>query len=421
MPSPAVLIFLLGLGLPASPHSGAQSGNALPAANVNSRYIVESVDVTESYRDRLSQGLRDRIQTLVGAKFSPDLVEDLARRIRRELSNRMVVTRLTRGAEPEFLRVAFIISEKKDDRDSVSPRLIYHSRQNFTFGADANWRREGHHLHIGALTDNDERVERYSGIRGGYQRSGLAAGHLSFGLEAASFRSQWNPAVQTALAESPGVPGIYRTRVHFQPSTTITFSRPLTLQLGVSLERLQMQFPTVRHELSSAAFATLRFGRRWELTPLRRHDLDASYSIRSASGALDSDFVFTRHQFEAGYAFRNHREQVRVNVQAGLLNGRAPLFERFTLGNSRTLRGWNRFDVDPLGGDRMVHGSLEYRYRPLRLVYDAGAAWRRRADPKLRHSVAIGIARSTLGFTALVAFPIRSGSIVPVFMTGINF
>ena len=42
------------------------------------------------------------------------------------------------------------------------------------------------------------------------------------------------------------------------------------------------------------------------------------------------------------------------------MNGRAPLFERFTLGDSRTLRGWSKFDVAPVGGSRVAHGSLEY-------------------------------------------------------------
>ena len=34
---------------------------------------------------------------------------------------------------------------------------------------------------------------------------------------------------------------------------------------------------------------------------------------------------------------------------AGTISGRAPLFERFALGDTRTLRGWNKFDVDQWG------------------------------------------------------------------------
>ena len=55
--------------------------------------------------------------------------------------------------------------------------------------------------------------------------------------------------------------------------------------------------------------------------------------------------------------------------------GRAPLFERFVLGNASTLRGWNKFDLDPLGGDRAVHGSIDYRYRFVTVFYDTGVLW----------------------------------------------
>jgi hypothetical protein len=228
--------------------------------------------------------------------------------------------------------------------------------------------------------------------------------------------------VQTALAQDPSVPGIYRTRVGFQPSATIVFVEPLTLQLGVSLERLQTQFPAAHHELASAAFLTLRFRRRWELTPVNRHDLDASYNVRSANHTLDSDFIYTRHYGAVQYTWRGRREEIVASFQAGALNGRAPLFERFALGNSRTLRGWNKYDVDPLGGDRMVHGSVDYRYRWIRLIYDTGSAWRRSGPIQVRHSIAFGITHNgAAGFSALVAFPLRENRVEPIFMTGINF
>src|SRR6478735_1117317 len=49
-------------------------------------------------------------------------------------------------------------------------------------------------------------------------------------------------------------------------------------------------------------------------------------------------------------------------VFGGILNGDAPLFERFTLGDSSTLRGWSKFDLAPVGGTRVAHGSLEYTF-----------------------------------------------------------
>ena len=60
--------------------------------------------------------------------------------------------------------------------------------------------------------------------------------------------------------------------------------------------------------------------------------------------------------------------------------GRAPLFERFVLGNASTLRGWNKYELDPAGGNRMVHNSVEYRYGAFQAFYDTGAVWDRN-DP----------------------------------------
>jgi hypothetical protein len=414
---PAVLLLLSLAAVTASPPRNPEH-----ETNVNSRYVIETIEVAPQFVSRFSSSLRDRIEKAVGAQFDQEMLDEISQRIRDELRNRLVVMKVSRGSKPDHVKVVFEISTRKSDGDIVVPRLIYHSRQNFSFGLDGNWTPGNHRLSAGILTDNDELIERYSGIRGGVGRHKLAAGHLNLDAEVESWRSQWNPAVQTALTDAPDVPGIYRTRVHFQPSATIVFYEPLTLQLGVSFERLQLQFPAARHELSSAAFTTLRFRRRWELTPVSRHEIDSHYDLRSATRTLDSDFVYTRHSASFQYSWRGRREEIITSFQGGRIYGRAPLFERFALGNSRTLRGWNKYDVDPLGGDRMIHGSFDYRFHWLRLIYDTGSAWRRGAPMKMRHSLAFGVThKGPSGFSAMVAFPIREGSIDPVFITGINF
>jgi len=107
------------------------------------------------------------------------------------------------------------------------------------------------------------------------------------------------------------------------------------------------------------------------------------------------------------------------DVTTGVLTGRAPLFERFVLGNSSTLRGWNKYDLDPLGGNRMVHNSVEYRYGVLEAFYDAGAIWDRGETATLRHSVGVGLRQGL--FSLAIAFPIRDGHIDPIFMVGMNY
>ena len=101
------------------------------------------------------------------------------------------------------------------------------------------------------------------------------------------------------------------------------------------------------------------------------------------------------------------------------MNGNAPLYERFVLGDSTTLRGWNRFDLDPLGGSRMIHGSIDYRYRFFQAFYDTGAVWDRPDEREQRQSVGVGFKKEN--FQLAVAFPLRVGHVDPIFYAGMNF
>ena len=106
-------------------------------------------------------------------------------------------------------------------------------------------------------------------------------------------------------------------------------------------------------------------------------------------------------------------------ASAGFITGSAPLFERLVLGNSNTLRGWNKDELDPLGGNRMVHNSVEYRYGAFQIFYDAGAIWEGGQPAVARASIGTGIREGP--FSLAVAFPIRDGHTDPVFMVGMNY
>jgi hypothetical protein len=415
-------VTLLGLaGVIASAARTQDTGELTAAANVNSRYVVEAIGVEPIGLGRLSTPLRERIQTLVGSRFDQQILDEVTSLIRREMTNWDVTMLVARGSGPEQLRVTFEVKRKAQEVKLTVPRLVYHSRQNFSFGLDTGFRSGSHTIRAGVLTDNDELVERFSGIRGGYE---LAAGsRVRIGADAVSWRAQWNRVTEEAVAPDSGsdVPGIYRTRSGVSPFVNVSLLRSLTLQFGVSFERLELQYPTARHELSSAAIGTLRFQRRWEVSS-RTADLDASYSIRSGSGALGSDFVYNRHRWHGQGSLHGGHHTWIVSLDAGHLGGRAPLYERFVLGNSQTLRGWNRFDIAPFGASRMAHGSVEYRYRKLRAIYDTGSVWQPASGMRVRHSAAIGVTTGgTMQISALVAFPIRDGAIAPMFITGLYF
>src|SRR6185369_9042734 len=134
-----------------------------------------------------------------------------------------------------------------------------------------------------------------------------------------------------------------------------------------------------------------RYHRQLEDSDIQKQVLDAGYSLRAATNFLSSDFIYARHRWNLAYTFTRDRHMAQVTFQAGLISGHAPLFERYVLGNSSTLRGWNKYDIDPLGGTRMAHGSVEYRYRILQFFYDGGTVWDRGADPTPRNSVGAGL------------------------------
>ncbi|MBI3681423.1 MAG: BamA/TamA family outer membrane protein [Acidobacteria bacterium] len=395
--------------------------------NVNSRYTIESVEVPSRTESKLSDSLRSDLKKLIGAKFKQEEVDQLTSRMRKELRGWRVVQRITKGEHPENIRVVFDVTRSRSDKDIFLPRLAYHSRQNFSFGADGSFNSDGNRLRLGILTDNDELLERYSGIRGGYERI-VADGRFRGGFLVESFRSQWNSAVQSAVdrqppAASDPVPGIYRTRLHAEPYVGVELAPGVTLSAGYSFQRLEMQFPAARHESSRALTSSLRLNRRWEPADHGKHTLDAGYTLRAAASFLDSDFVYTRHAVDARYRFRFREESITASVIAGSITGRAPLFERFTLGNSTTLRGYNKYDVTPLGGNRMAHGSLDYRHGIFRIAYDVGTVYDRGKPSNVLHSVAFGLTTGHKrdSFSFLVALPLRENRIEPIFMVGMNF
>ncbi len=122
---------------------------------------------------------------------------------------------------------------------------------------------------------------------------------------------------------------------------------------------------------------------------------------------------------EARYRFHRRHTDLSVGFQGGEIIGVAPLFERFVLGNAETLRGWNKFDLDPLGGSHMVHGSIDYSYSGFLVFYDTGAVWDVPAQREQKQSLGAGCKKG--GFQLAVAFPVKSGAPNPVFYAGMNF
>jgi hypothetical protein len=386
--------------------------------NVNSRYIVESVEFAGD-SPGLSTRLREEIQRAVGQKLNSAYLEDLARQIEREVRARTVTHRVERGSRPDHVKVVFQITRSEPRFDLSVPKFLYHSKQGWSAGVDATVAVSSHRFAFGLVSDGDELAERYAGLLARYENRRLGTDRLRLRFDFESYHQQWNNATLEALDQRADVPGIYRTRHNFQPVLAYEPVRGLTLAAGASFQQIQTQFPAARTEAANAVVTTLRYQRRPESSGPNHHSLDAGYSLRAATRSLDSDFVYARHRWHGQYTFTRGRHGLHDEISAGLITGRAPLFERFVLGNSSTLRGWNKFDLEPLGGDRAVHNSLEYRYRNFYVFYDCGSVWIDEEEPAVRHSAGAGIRHGI--FSLALAFPVRDGRIEPVVMLGMNY
>lgn len=397
--------------------------------NVNSRYTVESVDFSNHRHYRLSSSLIEEMQNLIGNRLNTDALNRLVGRIAGELRAHTVTFKLARGSSPEHVRVWLEVDRRRGDFDVSIPKFAYNSKLGWTGAGEVGATIGANHFSFGLMSDADSYVAREAGVRTKYTRLSAGTDRIQLGFEFGAFHEQYNTATLAALnttqASSLGA-GAYRSRMNFEPSATFVLAKPLTLTVGFSFDQLEPQLSAARTESANAVINTLRYHRRWEGSDSHQQLLDAGYSLRAATRALGGDLAYTRHAFTARYAYTHDRQLVEVALVAGLIYGHSPLFERYVLGNSTTLRGWSRFDLDPLGGNRMAHGSVTYGYRIMRVFYDTGSVWDSGKTPEVKQSAGIGISTG-LGlfrkdmFLLAFAFPIRQGRVEPVFIAGMNF
>jgi hypothetical protein len=324
---------------------------------------------------------------------------------------------------PDHVIVDFEIGAEHEKRfDLDLARFLYHSKQGWSGQGHATINIHENAFSFGMVSEGDRLSERYAGIQAGYERRHVGTDRLRLRFDFSSYHEQWNQA--TLLEAAPGE--IYRTRTHFSPLATFVILQPLELDFGVDFARYRLSLPVAKTESSNAVVSTLRYHQRWgsaggapQGNDQGEHDLRASYSLRAGTHFLEGDPVFARHETEARYRFRRGHQDLAVGFLAGVISGQAPLFERFVLGNAETLRGWNKFDLDPLGASHIAHGSIDYSYRYFLVFYDTGAVWDRPEEREQKQSLGLGCKKS--GFQLAVAFPVRSGTVNPVFYAGMNF
>ena len=161
------------------------------------------------------------------------------------------------------------------------------------------------------------------------------------------------------------------------------------------------------------------YDQRWYRAKDVTQRVEASYELRTSAEALESDLSYRRHLGSLRYRYSQHHNTVIGNVAFGGITGDAPLFERFTLGDSATLRGWNKFDIAPAGGDRVFNSSLEYRYRAIGAFLDGGSVWNHNGEMRFRLSSGFGVQTDNAFVT--LAFPLNADDLNVTFTMGVRF
>jgi hypothetical protein len=413
---------LLALSLCCRVFAGEELYRSAAESNVNQRYTIESIAVAGVRVDeaRLPSRLRQRMNALIGKHCDVAVLEELASELRRELHLRQVNQHLLKGSQPDLVRVDFDVVRKPIDI-SV-PKFLYHSEQKFTGEVDATTHAGANSFTVGAVSNGDDLTERFTGIVARYEDSRAGSDRVRFDILFEDYHEQWNAATVAAVEQSGSGFDLYRARRNIAPEFTFAVAKPLTVSVGTSFERTESENPQIGDRSADAVTAEVHYGRKIEGDTFQQ-TLDGKYDLRVGLRGLGSDYSYSRHMISLRYEIRSGRQTASDEITAGVLSGDAPMFERFVLGSSSTLRGWDRYAIDPLGGDRVVHNSLTYGYqfsaRTAEVFYDSGTLWNSAGPVQLRHSLGVGYRQGI--FVMTMAFPVIQGRIEPIFMAGMNY
>jgi hypothetical protein len=426
---PFFLLFLL-LSTAASLAAGQSLVREVAETNVNQRYMIESVslggiEVDQLETSKLPPTLRVRLKALIGQKCDMAALENVASEIRKELHFSTVTEHLLKGSTPGQIKVNFDLVRGTTSFEVSVPKLLYTSQEEITGELDAKIGFRQNNLTFGVVSNGDDLIERFTGMTARFDSGGLGSSKVHASVTFEDYHEQWNAAtVAAALSQGGAGSGLdlYHSRWNVAPQLTFTVANPVTVSVGTSFEQMEFSSGAIGSQSANAATLDVRYGRKIEGETVQQR-IEGKYSLRVATRALGSTYAYARHMISFKYEAKSGRNLASDEFIGGAITGNAPLFDRFVLGTTSTLLGWNRFQIDPLGGTRVVHNEFTYGYRigegTLEVIYDAGALWQSDREAFLRHSVGFGYKQGI--FVLATGFPIREGRMEPVFMAGMNY
>jgi outer membrane protein assembly factor BamA len=404
------------------------------AHNVNARYIVEAVELKGTDKSKLSESLWMELQNMVGHPVDDAEADRLRDRIGDELKYHHIRRSVVRGNQLQHVRIVY---EKTDDNSiNFDGSGGYHSRQKFSgrLGVGyTKWDLTG--VRIDAYNDSDLLIERYAGPRYGYW---IGYKRVRFNVNYSSFRAQWSPGTLEAASQSVSDPGLYRLRDTIEPTVKVTITPAIHATFGVTSSLLQLQSPVLHFESVRAATGNLEYS--FYTSSSEKHRFSGNYELHVAGDTLDSAQSYTRHQWNQGYSLKGGKEgppqasfswdRVGVDFKLGRITGFAPMYERFSLGNTQTLVGWNKYEIAPLGASRMAYGTINVGNRYGSVFFESGSLWDDGQPKVLRNSIGMnlmlgnlvrgpGVLRFVLNLVHPgIGIPLRSSNVHPIFTFG---
>ena len=394
--------------------------------NVNARYTIESATIEGAPEPGVSQALRDEVEALVGTRVDSEVLRRISEELRRDLPGYDVNRRLSRGSERGRLRLVFDVRRGEGLRwlhFAPSPsKLLFHSEQGWSGLLDlAIGTRDWRVAPVFALDNRDDLIEEYSGFGVRIETRKIGTERLGATLELSWFEQTWQDETLAALTLNPRVPEAYRSRSTVSPWAAFALTPHLRVGGGVSITELESLSRSPASQMANAALLSVGYDQEWK-TSGGIHRVDAQFDLRRGVEALSSDLIYKRYLLTGRYRYEWGRNELLASAATGAItpdDHRAPLFDRFTLGDSTTLRGWSKYDIAPLGGDRMLNSSIEYRNRGLAVFFDAGSVGDSGAEIPVRTSTGFGYHADHVFIT--LGFPLNTDSVRAMFMAGVRF
>jgi hypothetical protein len=390
-------------------------------ANVNARYIVEDVEINGTEERDLDQALRDDLHALAGKPLDSDEAERLSARLRSALPKYEISRRTVRGSQPGSIKLIYDIRRAEWARwlrfEPMDGGAVYHSDQGWGITLPMSMSSDDFHVTpIIAIDDNDLLIEEYSGFGIRLETRKLGTERLGALFEWSTYDQDWREQTLAAVAVGAQVPPLYRNRMNVTPLVKFAITPQISVGGGVSITELDSLIEPGPSQMANAAIGQVRYNQRWRPAAGASHNVAASFVARTGTRSLESDLIYERYLAGASYWFSQGNHDVVVSASAGHIDGSAPMFERFSLGDSRTLRGWDKYQISPAGADRMFSTTVEYRFHDVGMFLDSGSVWNDGTTRRARFSTGVTYNPGPVFFT--LGFPLNTDEFHAVFTMG---